>query len=255
MPYVFSAANDPASVAAAAGRAADLRSEPERVPAPQENGALLRRVLAEARRRARSRARRGASPSRPATRRSPGRLEARVRRRRLHQRGRLSGGPAGPGRAPAVGHGDAHRRAAAPGRRGRRRGDRARLAPPGRRRRPPSPDPSAVSVTAMADRSPAGAGRALMGVVAASALAYPLLVCAVELVFAQLLTVDVRRDRAAGWRSGCCAASRSSPPSAGARPAGAQPVAAARPRAAGPLRAVADLAAAHGLSASGRMTA
>jgi hypothetical protein len=30
-----------------------------------------------------------------------------------------------------------------------------------------------------------------MGVVAASALAYPLLVCAVELVFAQLLTVDV----------------------------------------------------------------
>ncbi|TFV82970.1 hypothetical protein [Blastococcus sp. CT_GayMR16] len=33
--------------------------------------------------------------------------------------------------------------------------------------------------------------RALMGVVAASALAYPLVVCAVELVFAQLLTVDV----------------------------------------------------------------
>jgi len=30
-----------------------------------------------------------------------------------------------------------------------------------------------------------------MGVVAASALAYPLLVCAVELVFAQLLTADV----------------------------------------------------------------
>ena len=30
-----------------------------------------------------------------------------------------------------------------------------------------------------------------MGVVAASALAYPLLVCAVQLVFAQLLTVDV----------------------------------------------------------------
>jgi hypothetical protein len=30
-----------------------------------------------------------------------------------------------------------------------------------------------------------------MGVVAASALAYPLLVCAVELAFAQLLTVDV----------------------------------------------------------------
>jgi hypothetical protein len=30
-----------------------------------------------------------------------------------------------------------------------------------------------------------------MGVVAASALTYPLLLCAVELVFAQLLTVDV----------------------------------------------------------------
>jgi hypothetical protein len=30
-----------------------------------------------------------------------------------------------------------------------------------------------------------------MGLVAASALAYPLLVCAVQLVFAQLLTVDV----------------------------------------------------------------
>src|SRR5829696_2252084 len=35
-------------------------------------------------------------------------------------------------------------------------------------------------------------GRTLMGVVAASALVYPLLVCAVQLVFAQLLTVDVR---------------------------------------------------------------
>jgi hypothetical protein len=33
-------------------------------------------------------------------------------------------------------------------------------------------------------------GRALMGLVAASALAYPLVVCAVQLVFAQLLTVD-----------------------------------------------------------------
>ena len=30
-----------------------------------------------------------------------------------------------------------------------------------------------------------------MGVVAASALVYPLLVCAVQLVFAQLLTVDI----------------------------------------------------------------
>jgi hypothetical protein len=46
----------------------------------------------------------------------------------------------------------------------------------------------------MADSRPAPERRvrALMGVVAASALAYPLLVCAVELVFAQLLTVDVR---------------------------------------------------------------
>ena len=34
-------------------------------------------------------------------------------------------------------------------------------------------------------------GRTLMGLVAASALVYPLLVCAVQLVFAQLLTVDV----------------------------------------------------------------
>ena len=33
--------------------------------------------------------------------------------------------------------------------------------------------------------------RALIGVVAASALVYPLLLCAVQLVFAQLLTVDV----------------------------------------------------------------
>jgi hypothetical protein len=34
-------------------------------------------------------------------------------------------------------------------------------------------------------------GRTLMGLVAASALVYPLLVCAVQLVVAQLLTVDV----------------------------------------------------------------
>jgi hypothetical protein len=45
----------------------------------------------------------------------------------------------------------------------------------------------------MADSRPAPErrARALMGVVGASALAYPLLVCAVELVFAQLLTIDV----------------------------------------------------------------
>jgi hypothetical protein len=36
-------------------------------------------------------------------------------------------------------------------------------------------------------------GRALIGVVVASALAYPLLVCAVQLVFAQLFVVDVAR--------------------------------------------------------------
>ena len=36
-----------------------------------------------------------------------------------------------------------------------------------------------------------------MGVVAASALAYPLLVCAVELVFAQLLSIDVAA--VVGW--------------------------------------------------------
>jgi hypothetical protein len=39
--------------------------------------------------------------------------------------------------------------------------------------------------------APVRRGRALMGVVAASALIYPLLVCAVQLVFAQLLVVDV----------------------------------------------------------------
>jgi hypothetical protein len=39
--------------------------------------------------------------------------------------------------------------------------------------------------------SPQRMARALMGGVAASAMVYPLLVCAVQLVFAQLLTVDV----------------------------------------------------------------
>ena len=44
----------------------------------------------------------------------------------------------------------------------------------------------------MADSSPQERrARALMGQVAATALAYPLLVCAVQLVFAQLLAVDV----------------------------------------------------------------
>src|SRR3712207_3781807 len=40
-------------------------------------------------------------------------------------------------------------------------------------------------------------GRALMGVVAASALVYPLLVCAVQLLVAQLIVVDARAI--AGW--------------------------------------------------------
>ena len=45
----------------------------------------------------------------------------------------------------------------------------------------------------MSDSPPAAErrGRALIGVVAASALVYPLLVCAVQLVVAQLLTADV----------------------------------------------------------------
>jgi 7-keto-8-aminopelargonate synthetase-like enzyme len=47
MPYVFSAANDPASVAAALAALRILRSEPERVARLQDNCALLRRVLTE----------------------------------------------------------------------------------------------------------------------------------------------------------------------------------------------------------------
>ena len=45
----------------------------------------------------------------------------------------------------------------------------------------------------MPDSQPAAErrGRALIGVVAASALVYPLLVCAVQLVVAQLLRADV----------------------------------------------------------------
>jgi 8-amino-7-oxononanoate synthase len=51
MPYVFSAANDPASVAAALTALRILRSEPERVATLQDNCALLRRVLTENRAR------------------------------------------------------------------------------------------------------------------------------------------------------------------------------------------------------------
>src|SRR3954447_8717317 len=47
MPYVFSAANDPASVAAALAALRVLRSEPERVTRLQDNCAVLRRVLTE----------------------------------------------------------------------------------------------------------------------------------------------------------------------------------------------------------------
>jgi hypothetical protein len=45
--------------------------------------------------------------------------------------------------------------------------------------------------------APVRRARALMGVVAASALVYPLLMCAVQLVFAQLVTVDV--GAVVGW--------------------------------------------------------
>jgi len=48
LPYVFSAANDPASVAAALAALRILRSEPERMTATLENGTLLRQALAAA---------------------------------------------------------------------------------------------------------------------------------------------------------------------------------------------------------------
>ncbi|SEL33976.1 8-amino-7-oxononanoate synthase [Blastococcus sp. DSM 46786] len=48
VPYVFSAANDPASVAAALAALRILRTEPERLARLQHNGELLRRALAEA---------------------------------------------------------------------------------------------------------------------------------------------------------------------------------------------------------------
>lgn len=48
MPYVFSAGNDPASVAAALAALRILRAEPERVTRLQGNGELLRRVLTAA---------------------------------------------------------------------------------------------------------------------------------------------------------------------------------------------------------------
>jgi 8-amino-7-oxononanoate synthase len=48
MPYVFSAANDPASVGAALAALRILRAEPERVTRLQDNCALLRQVLTDA---------------------------------------------------------------------------------------------------------------------------------------------------------------------------------------------------------------
>jgi 8-amino-7-oxononanoate synthase len=48
LPYVFSAANDPASVGAALAALRILREEPERMLRTRENGALLRRALGEA---------------------------------------------------------------------------------------------------------------------------------------------------------------------------------------------------------------
>ncbi|MGY2078363.1 aminotransferase class I/II-fold pyridoxal phosphate-dependent enzyme [Modestobacter sp. SYSU DS0657] len=47
MPYVFSAAGDPAAVAAALAALRVLRREPERMQRLRDNGALLRRVLTE----------------------------------------------------------------------------------------------------------------------------------------------------------------------------------------------------------------
>src|SRR4051812_33960981 len=48
LPYVFSAANDPASVGAALAALRILRAEPERRARVRENGDLLRRLLTEA---------------------------------------------------------------------------------------------------------------------------------------------------------------------------------------------------------------
>jgi 8-amino-7-oxononanoate synthase len=47
MPYVFSASNDPAAVAAALASLRVLRREPERMQRLRDNGELLRRVLTE----------------------------------------------------------------------------------------------------------------------------------------------------------------------------------------------------------------
>ncbi len=48
LPYVFSAANDPASVGAALAALRILRAEPERMTRTRDNGVLLRRALTDA---------------------------------------------------------------------------------------------------------------------------------------------------------------------------------------------------------------
>ena len=87
----------------------------------------------------------------------------------------------------------------------------------------------------MADssRAPERRARALMGVVAASALVYPLLVCAVQLSFAQLFAVDVAAI--ALWLALGVAVQRRGRGRRplGRRAAGPQPVAARRAAAAG----------------------
>ena len=138
LPYVFSAANDPASVGAALAALRILRAEPERMMRTRENGALLRASLAEA-----------GTPPIPGTGAvlavPTGQEEATAAAWRLaFDAGVYCNAvaypavPRGKGRAAAVGDGHAHGGAAAPCRRGRRR-SRAAVArcgpgPRGRRR-------------------------------------------------------------------------------------------------------------------------
>ena len=204
LPYVFSAANDPASVGAALAALRILRSEPERMARTRENGELLRAALAEAGPRR--------CPGRGAVIAVPtGEEEVTAAAWRVAfdagvyvQRRRLSGRPRGEGRAAAVGHGHAHRRAAARAaevvgaavQQARASADRT-----GRRRL--TGGPASLSVTAMADSRPAAErrGRALIGWWAASALVYPLLVCAVQLV-RPAADASTSRPSCSGWPLG-----------------------------------------------------
>ena len=159
MPYVFSAANDPASVGAALAALRILRSEPERVARLQDNCALLRRVLTE----------NGAAPipgdgaviavptgadevTGPAWKRA---FDAGVYTNAVAYPGR----PARARRAPADADGHAHRRAAAPGRRDHRRIGRGgprrqrRARPPPRHRLTGASPVPRLAWTAMARRS------------------------------------------------------------------------------------------------------